>query len=89
MRLFSLPGHWLRVATWAARCKGMSDVARRRFEAIQFADRHGMAAAAADHPGVTTRTIYRWKALLRDGGPDALEIQPCKPRRIWSVITPS
>ncbi len=30
MRLFSLPGHWLRVATWAARCKGMSDVARRR-----------------------------------------------------------
>ena len=51
----------------------MSDVAKRRLKAIQFADRDGIAAAA-DHAGVTGRTIYRWKALLRDGGPDALEI---------------
>ena len=80
MRLLSLPGRWPRVATWAARCKGMSDVAKQRLKAIQFADRHGIAAAA-DHAGVTGRTIYRWKALLRDGGPDALEIQPRKPRR--------
>lgn len=80
MRLFSLPGRWLRVATWAARCKGMSDVAKRRLKAIRFAEKHGMEAAA-DLAGVTTRSIYRWKALLRDGGPDALENRPRKRRR--------
>ena len=86
MRLFWLPGRWLRVAALGARWSGMSEEAKRRLETLEFWRRHGIRAAA-DHAGVSERTLFRWQAAYRRGGEHGLEPGSRRPhrvnRRVW------
>ncbi len=36
--------------------------------------------------GILPMTFYRWYARLRTGGPEALEDQPSRPKRVWNRI---
>jgi putative transposase len=38
------------------------------------------------HLGVPRATFYLWYDLLRTGGPEALEDQPSRPKRVWNRI---
>ena len=86
MRLLSLPGRWPRVATWAARCKGMSDVAKQRLKAIQFADRHGIAAAADHSWWAVFHAILVLAAVSRATAPSASAQEPL--RVLWTTSDP-
>lgn len=56
--------------------------AQRRLEILRFWDKHGLAATK-DAFGVSRRSLYRWKAALRQaaGNPAALAAKPCTPKR--------
>jgi putative transposase len=38
------------------------------------------------HLGIPPATFYRWYDLYRTGGPEALEDQPSRPKRVWNRI---
>lgn len=56
--------------------------AQRRLEILRFWDKHGLAATQEAF-GISRRTLYRWKAALRQaaGNPAALAAKPCPPKR--------
>ncbi len=81
MRVFGLPGSWLGVADLGARLSGMSDEARRRLEVLEFWRRHGIRAAA-EHAGVSERTLFRWQAAYRQRGWAGLEPGSRRPHRV-------
>ena len=59
----------------------MSEEAKRRLEALEFWRRHGLVAAA-EHAGVSERTLFRWQAAYRKGGERGLEPGSRRPHRI-------
>ncbi|MEW5792166.1 MAG: helix-turn-helix domain-containing protein [Pseudomonadota bacterium] len=56
--------------------------AQRRLKMLRFWERHGLTATL-DAFGVSRRTLYRWKAALKQAGgnPAALAAKPCAPQR--------
>ena len=58
----------------------MNEEARRRLDLLGFWERHGLAAAA-DHGGVSIRTLYRWQAAYRRSGTEGLVPGSRRPHR--------
>lgn len=77
-----------RVADYALRCGMVSKKAQLRFNILSFWDKHGTGAACEAFK-VSRRTLYRWKAMLKNGGDKAgcLTPRPSVPRlrrkRCW------
>ena len=88
MKFFGLPGSLLRIAALGARWDAMTERARRRLEALDFWERHGKAAAA-EHAGVSTRTLERWRKALRERGRAGLEPKSTRPRRVRQRVWPA
>ena len=59
---YRLPGFY-KAAVLANKYLDMSKTATNKFTILEFAKKHGMSAAA-DHGGVSVRTIYRWRSLF-------------------------
>ncbi|EOG8333198.1 helix-turn-helix domain-containing protein, partial [Klebsiella quasipneumoniae] len=62
---------YYRATAYAMKHSLMPEIAKLRMKALNFWDKHGIRAAA-DAFGVSTRTLYWWRQLLRTGGPQAL-----------------
>ncbi|HBQ6381210.1 TPA: IS481 family transposase [Klebsiella pneumoniae] len=62
---------YYRATAYAMKHSLMPEIAKLRMKALNFWDQHGIRAAA-DAFGVSTRTLYWWRQLLRTGGPQAL-----------------
>lgn len=58
MRVIRFSARWERVARLGARYGAMNEEVRRRLDLLTFRERHGLAAAA-EHGGVSLRTLYR------------------------------
>ena len=71
MRPLPFPVRRERVARLGARHDLMNEEARRRLDLLGFRERHGLVAAA-DHGGVSIRTVYRWRAAYRRSGTEGL-----------------
>ncbi len=77
---------YYRATAYAMKHSLMPEIAKLRMKALNFWDKHGIRAAA-DAFGVSTRTLYWWRQLLRTGGPQAL-IPRSKALRDPLIISP-
>ena len=80
VRLLRIPVRWERVARLGAWHDTMSEEARRSLDLLDFWERHGLAAAA-DHGGVSIRTLYRWQAAYRQSRTEGLVPGSRRPHR--------
>ncbi|HGV4386065.1 TPA: IS481 family transposase, partial [Klebsiella pneumoniae] len=55
---------YYRATAYAMKHSLMPEIAKLRMKALNFWDKHGIRAAA-DAFGVSTRTLYWWRQLLR------------------------
>ena len=87
MKVFDLQGEIMRSARLADKTFDDSEVAFRfrqleRFERLRKA--HGLTAAlAAEIPGMSRATLYRWRHRLTEAGTLGLRSCSRRPRRVW------